>query len=40
MIMYHASPKEFIDFFLLIVIDHFNISKRNIKLEQQFIGPF
>ena len=34
------SPKEFIDFFLLKVIDNFNISKINVKFEQWDIAPF
>ena len=33
-------PKEFIDFFLLKVIDNFKISKINVKFEHQFIAPF
>ena len=28
------SPKEFIDFFELKIIDNFNISKIHVKLEQ------
>ena len=39
--MYNTiSPKEFIDFLELKVIDNFNISKINVKFEPQFIGPF
>ena len=39
--MYGAiSPKEFIDFFELKVIDNFNSSKINVKFEHQFIVPF
>ena len=34
------SPKEFIDFFEIKVIDNFNISKINVKLDNQFIAPF
>ena len=34
------SPKEFIDFFLLKVIDNLNISKINVKFEHQFRAPF
>ena len=34
------SPKEFIDFFKLKVIDNFNISKINVKFDYQFIAPF
>ena len=30
------TPKEFLDFFKLKVIDNFNISKINVKFEQQF----
>ena len=33
-------PNEFIDFFYLKVIDHFKISKINVKFEHQFIAPF
>ena len=34
------SPKEFIYFFYLNLIDNFNISKLNVKFEHQFTGPF
>ena len=34
------SPKEFIDIFLLKVIDNFNISKINVKFDYQFIALF
>ena len=34
------SPKEFLDFFLLKVIDNFNILKINVKFDYQFIAPF
>ena len=32
--------KEFIDFFLLKVIDNSKISKINVKFAHQFIAPF
>ena len=34
------SATEFIDFFSLKVIDNFNISKINVKLEDEFTVPF
>ena len=36
----NISSKKFIDFFLLKVIDNFNISKINVKFEDHFIAPF
>ena len=33
-------PKEFIDFFLLKVIDNFKISKINVIFEHHFKAPF
>ena len=34
------SPKEFIDFFKLKVIDNFNISKINVKFEHHIYSSF
>ena len=36
----NISPKEFIDFISLKVINNFNISKINVKFEHQYIAPF